>query len=163
MRDRGLNRDRHIEINRAHTWLGLRTWVISLPNHHEVTTALMTHRGTWLPGRLTGEHPCFCEPRCRRGHPVPWRPLGGVALPATVTHDYRYSAGSQPVSDGLGRTVLNGNDTERLDWFATAWCIACDWSRTDTDEHSVRAAARSHRADPNQHPTHDRPRRHAAI
>lgn len=162
LRGCGLNRDRDIQIHQAETYLS-RYWVIGRPDHYEGVTYLMTGDGRWIAGRLT-DNPCFCNPQCVKDHPVPWTPLGRDPQPATVTHDYRYSAGSVGVLGGDGKPLMSGGGlgvrpTEVLHWMASVWCIACQWSTHDSHEDSVRASARWHREHPERYDGHHIPRR----
>lgn len=156
LRDIGRNRDRHIEVHRAETHLW-RFWVIGRPDHYNGVTYLMASGGRWVRGRLFDASPCFCRTACRRGHPAPWQPLAGELEPATVTHDYRYSAGSIGVVGHDGKPLMSGGwldcpPVEVLSWTAFAWCVACVWKTVGGDEVSVRAAARGHRERPGGYP-----------
>lgn len=144
LRDRGRNTDRCIEIHPARSPLH-RFWVIGRPDPLAECTWLMDRDGTWARGRLTDDY---------NGTGARWATMPGPArIPATVTHDYRYSAGSEEVIDAGhspyalagGRLIPAG---PRLGWFATAWCVACSWHTSDTSEATVRAMARGHRSNP---------------
>lgn len=166
LRECGLNRGRDIEAHQARTHL-FWVWVISRPDHYNGITYLMTGDGLWVPGRLYDAAPCWCEPTCRSTsvrHTAPWTPLSGEPEPATVTHDYQYSAGSRSVLGGDGKPLMSDGllgsaPVEVLHWSASAWCVACTWSTHDSHEGVVRASARYHRKHPEQYPHHTTPRR----
>jgi hypothetical protein len=163
LRECGRNLDRDIEVHRAETFLW-RFWVIGRPDHFNGVTYLMTADGRWVPGRLT-DAPCFCSEPCK-GHQTPWTQLPGDPQPATVTHDYAYSAGSVGVAGHDGKPLMTRGmfgSTEVLAWSTHVWCIACTWSRHDSHEDSVRSAARWHRAHPTEFPDHATPRRLPAV
>lgn len=149
----GRNRDRDIEVHQAETFL-TRFWVISRPDHYNGITYLMRQDGSWVAGRLT-DNPTGL---------VPWTPLGLPSVPATVIHDYQYSAGQVGVChpDGTPITTFDhvtGRSYEVTHWGASAWCIACNWSVHDSREDVVRCRARYHRANPTAYTGHQTPRR----
>ncbi len=160
-RDCGRNRHRDIEIHRAGTWLEW-VWVIALPDHYNGITSLMTADGRWIAGRLT-DSPCFCTGRCSC-HGTPWTPLGRDAQPATVTHDYGYSAGWTGVIDSTGKPLMAtgyawATPRQVEAWSTTAWCIAGTWVTHGDHEDSTRQQARWHRANPERYADHATPRR----
>lgn len=172
LRDCGRNRDRTIEIHQADVrffWL----WVISRPDNYHGITYLMTADGRWVAGRLTDMAPCWCVKQCPptggTKHTAPWTRLASIpAQPATVTHDYRYSAGSTGVLGGDGKPLMSMGvagraPVEVLAWSTQAWCVACTWSWNGDHEESTRLAARWHRNHPEQHPGHLTPRRLPSI
>lgn len=149
LRDTGRNTDRCVEIHPVVGHLGFRWWVIARPDPLHEFTWLMRADGAWHRGRLYDEPPT--------GGGALWVHVpasDGQPIPATITHDYRYTAGWQEVAEAgeRGCDLLGRPVQPRSDWFATAWCVACTWTTTDTDESAVRAAACGHRANPGSLP-----------
>lgn len=144
LRERGLNRDRCVELHPASTPLFRRFWVIGRPDLAAEFTWLMNDDGTWTRGRLLD--------RYNQAPLWQYQPTA-EPIPGTVTHDYQYSAGSVEVHDPSrdGKVGWDGRPLPaRLAWTARAWCIVptCRWSTSGDDESSVRSAARWHRAHP---------------
>lgn len=142
LREQGFNCERDIEVNQTYTNL-FRFWVISRPDHYNVTTSLMTRAGAWLLGRLTDATPCYHEPRCKHGHPALWTPLRAELTPATFTH--------------VTRTVLDPSRTERYKTKSNGSCgrwvtpdesialCTCGWKAYESTRAQAQASARVHR------------------
>ncbi len=146
MRATGHNCDPDVQVHRAVGPLGFRFWVLGLPNHHDVTTALTTDDGRWVVGRFYGGSPCFCATPCREPHPVPWVALGDELLPATFTHvtDTVPHAG---VQRERYRTKSNGSCGR---WVRTDDSVArctCGFRAYTSTRDEARARARAHLAD----------------
>ncbi|SDT74194.1 hypothetical protein [Actinoplanes derwentensis] len=142
MRERGLNCDPIIEVNRVITPLQ-QVWAVTFPDHYEVTTALMTRAGTWLRGRITDATPCYCEPRCKGGHPAPWTLLTPHPAPATFTHVTRTVL--DPARQERYRAKSNGSCGR---WITPDQSIAlctCGWKAYENTRSDAQAAARVHR------------------
>lgn len=143
VREDGLNRDGCVEFHPAATRFCSRFWVIGRPDPASEFTWLMNDDGTWTRGRLEER---YDKPPRWLHQPTP------EPIPASVTHDYRYSAGSVPVrEDRLNPYGWDGRPLpERYAWTARAWCVVptCPWSTSGDDEATVRAGARWHRANP---------------
>lgn len=144
LREQGLNCERDIEVNRAHTRLW-QFWVISRPDHYNVTTSLMTRSGTWLLGRLTDESPCFHQPRCKADHPVLWTPLSGDPTPATFTHVTRTVHHHQPGRRERYRTKSNGSCGRWVPADDSVALCTCGWKSYASTRAEAQAAARHHR------------------
>jgi len=153
LRSRGLNVEDCVRIHRATSRL-FRFWVIARPDQLAEMTWIMDRDGTWAAGRMYDD----------TGHGAPWtpQPQPSGRIPATITHNYRYSAGSEEVIDEArerwGGSLYGGPPAPHLEWSARAGCVVsgCGWSTTGTDESSVRAAARAHRTDPGTATSADR-------
>lgn len=141
--ERGLNVEDCVRIHPATSRL-FRFWVIARPDPLAEMTWIMGVDGSWSVGRMYDDV----------GHGAPWTPQPAARVPATVTHNYGYSAGSEEVRDVArerwGGSLYGGPPAPHLEWSARAWCVVagCGWSTTGTDESSVRAAGRWHRANP---------------
>lgn len=144
LRETGRNAEQCITIHPAHNRF-FRFYVIARPDPLAEMTWIMNRDGSWARGRLTDD----------TGTGAPWTHMpaaGGARIPATVTHNYRYSAGSVEVHDpGHSPYALVGGVSvprgPRLAWFAKAWCVACPWKTSGSEETSVRMAARTHRTE----------------
>lgn len=149
LREHGLNVEDCVRIHRATSRL-FRFWVIARPDSLAEMTWIMGKDGTWAAGRMYDD----------TGLGATWtaHPQPSGRIPATVTHIYRYSAGSEEVIDVARErwgTFYGGLPAPHLEWSAHAWCVVrgCGWSTTGTDEHSVRSSARAHRTNPSPRST----------
>lgn len=147
LRERGRNAERCIEIHPAHNRFNL-FWVIGRPDPASEFTWLMNADGSWIRGRLYDGW--ITQPATWEHMPTP------EPIPATITHNYQYSAGTCGLADHNGKTLVSygpdGRAVERTGWLASAYCIACTWSWNGSDETSARAAGRYHRDNPGNHP-----------
>lgn len=147
LREKGRNVERCIEIHPAHNWL-FRFWVVGRPDPLSEFTWLMVRDGSWVRGRLYDGYFDRAAEWVHMPTPEP--------IPATVTHDYRYTAGTCGVVGHDGKPLMtygpDGLAREQLGWLERVWCIACTWSFNGPNEASARAAARSHRANPGDLP-----------
>jgi hypothetical protein len=147
LRDTGRNTEPCVQIHPAVGHLRFRWWVIARPDPAHEFTWLMRGDGSWLRGRLYDD----------TGKGALWQyvpPADGQPLPATITHNYRYSGGYVEVTEpGPVRYGLLGQPIPPpLSYLAKVWCVACTWKAHSDDEHGARAYARTHRANPGDLP-----------
>ncbi len=146
LRAEGRNHERDIDIMPARTPLA-RLWVVARQDHHNGTTDLMRHDGTWLRGRLHDATPCFHATPCRDPHPAPWTRLAGDPQPATFAHVTRTVPDAANQRERF-RTKSNGSCGR---WVRTDESVAlctCGWKSYAATRDEARGAARAHRANP---------------